>query len=268
MKRLFLSLLAGVALAACSHTNGRDGGTLSTDQIKANLVKQVPGLTAVDQVNPTKIPGLYEVVVGRKIFYVSTDGKFAVFGNIVDLTTKQSITEQRMQDLAKIDFSKLPLNLAIKQVIGDGSRKLAVFTDPDCPYCKMFEKQVLPKLKNVTIYNFLFPLPIHPNAATHAKQIWCSKDRLAAWSAWMQQGTALPTDASCDTSALDQIMKVGTDVVQVDGTPTMILGNGQIIPGLLPADQLIAKLNEASGKATENNASSPDASSSSASAAH
>ena len=250
MKKLLLGLMVSVALVACNNTsNSASGANVTPDQIKADLVKQVPGLTKVDQVNPTKISGLYEVVVGRKIFYVSTDGKLAVFGNIVDLATKQSITEQRMQDLAKVDFSKLPLDLAIKQVIGDGSRKIAVFTDPDCPYCKMFEKQVVPQLNNVTVYSFLFPLPIHPNAATHAKQIWCSKDRVATWAAWMQKDTALPTNTSCDTSDLDKVMKVGTDVVQVDGTPTIVLENGQILPGMLPADQLNAKLDEISGKA-------------------
>ncbi len=259
MKKLLIGLMASVALVACNNTSS-GGQSLSKDQIKANLVKQIPGLTTVDQVNPTNISGLYEVVVGRKIFYVSTDGKYAVFGNIVDLGSKQSVTEQRMQDLAKVDFNKLPLDLAIKQVIGDGSRKIAVFTDPDCPYCKMFEKQVVPQLQNVTIYSFLFPLPIHPNAATHAKQIWCSKDRQATWAAWMQKDTPLPTNTSCDTSGLDQVMKVGTDVVQVDGTPTMVLENGQILPGMLPADQLNAKFNEISGKPSSPVASAPAAS--------
>ena len=248
MKKILIGLMISAALVACNKSTD-SATTVTPDQIKANLVKQVPGLTQVDQVNPTKISGLYEVVVGRKIFYVSTDGKYAVFGNMVDLGSKQSITEQRMQEIAKVDFSKLPLDLAIKQVIGDGSRKIAVFTDPDCPYCKMFEKQVVPQLKDVTIYTYLFPLPIHPNAAAHAKQIWCSKDRLATWSAFMQKDTPLPTDVSCDTTGLDKVMKLGTDVVQVDGTPTMVLENGTIIPGMLPADQLNAKLDEISGKA-------------------
>ncbi|RTL02804.1 MAG: DsbC family protein [Proteobacteria bacterium] len=245
MKKILLGLLASTLLVACNN----DSAKVSPDKIKADLVKQVPGLTQVDQVNPTKINGLYEVVVGRKIFYVSTDGKYAMFGNLVDLGTKQSVTEQRMQELAKVDFSKLPLDLAVKQVVGDGSRKIAVFTDPDCPYCKMFEKQVVPQLNNVTVYSFMFPLPIHPDAATHAKQIWCSKDRAATWAAWMQKDTPLPTDTSCDTSGLDQIMKVGTELVQVDGTPTIIFENGQIAPGMLPAEQLNAKLDEVSGKA-------------------
>lgn len=250
MKKILIGLLISASLVACNKSE-----TKSVDQIKTDLVKQVPGLTKIDQVNPTKIDGLYEVVVGRKIFYVSTDGKYAMFGNLVDLDSKQSVTEQRTQELSKIDFNKLPLDLAVKQVNGDGSRKIAVFTDPDCPYCKMFEKQVVAQLKDVTVYSFLFPLPIHPDAKTHAQQIWCSKDRTATFAAWMQKDTALPTDTSCDTSALDKVVKVGTDLVGVDGTPTIILSTGEIIPGMLPADQLNAKLDQLSGATAPSDAS-------------
>jgi thiol:disulfide interchange protein DsbC len=256
MKKILLGLIASAALVACNN-NGSSAAAVSPDQIKADLVKQVPGLEKVDQVNPTQISGLYEVVVGRKIFYVSTDGKYALFGNLVDLSTKQSVTEKRTQELSKVDFSKLPLDLAIKQVNGDGSRKIAVFTDPDCPYCKMFEKQVVPQLKDVTIYSFMFPLPIHPNAADDAKKIWCSKDRATTWANWMQKDTPLPTDMSCDTSALEKVMQVGKDVVGVEGTPTIIFDDGELMPGMLPAEQLNAKLDQLSGKAPAANASAP-----------
>ncbi len=260
MKKILIGLLMSAALVACNNNAASSGATATPDQIKADLVKQVPGLEKVDQVNPTQISGLYEVVVGRKIFYVSTDGKLAIFGNLVDLSTKQSITEKRTQELSKVDFSKLPLDLAIKQVNGDGSRKIAVFTDPDCPYCKMFEKQIVPTLKDVTVYSFMFPLPIHPNAASDAKKIWCAKDRAAVWAGWMQKDTPLPTDVSCDTSGLDKVMDIGKNVVQVEGTPTIILEDGELIPGMLPADQLNAKLDQLSGRAPAIDASAPAAS--------
>ena len=154
----------------------------------------------------------------------------------------------------------MPLDLAIKQVNGDGSRKIAVFTDPDCQYCKMFEKQVVPNLKDVTVYSFIFPLPIHPNAANDAKKIWCSKDRATTWANWMQKDTPLPTDMSCDTSALDKVMAIGKDVVGVEGTPTIIFEDGELMPGMLPADQLNAKLDQLSGKAPAVSASAPVAS--------
>ncbi|MEN9945794.1 MAG: hypothetical protein RLZZ293_180 [Pseudomonadota bacterium] len=253
MKKLLVGLLATLTLVACNDSSAKTNN-LTPEQIKTVLATKMPNLPKIDQVNSTKINDLYEVVIGRQIFYVSKDGKYALLGNLVDLATQKSITEQRVQDLSKMDFSKLPLDLAIKQVIGNGSHKIAVFTDPDCPYCKKFEQDVVPNLKDVTVYSFLFPLPIHPNAELHAKQIWCSKDRTKTWTDWMVKNTPLPTDTSCNTSDLDKVKQIGASEVQVDGTPTIILENGQIIPGLVSPDVLNAKLSgsdKASASATK-----------------
>ena len=219
----------------------------SPEQIKTELAKSIPGITKIDAVNKSPIRGVYEVAVGRKIFYVTMDGKYLFFGNIVDPVTKTSITEQRTQDLSKIDWNQLPLDLAVKTVNGTGERKLVVFSDPDCPYCKMFEKQVAPMLLDTTIYTFLFPLAMHPNARIDSNAIWCSKDRTTTWVNFMRNGVALPVGAKCDTSDLDKVYKVGTDLVQVEGTPTLILSNGQILPGMLPHDQLIEQMDKANG---------------------
>ena len=245
-KKLLFALITTAALFGCSsqHSGGK-----TPDQIKAQLTKEIPGLTKVDAVNKSPVAGIYEVVVGRKVFYVSDDGKYLFFGNIVDPTTKKSLTEQRTQELNKIDWKQLPLELAIKEVNGNGKRQIAVFSDPDCPYCQMFEKQVAPQLTDTTIYTFLFPLPMHPNAKPHSIQIWCSKDKAKAWTGWMRDKTPLPTDSSCNTADLDKVYKIGTDVVQVEGTPTIILSNGQILPGMLPPDQLLAQMDQADGVA-------------------
>lgn len=241
---LLVVLASSIVLFGCNGTSGK-----SADQIKAELTKEIPGITKIDEVNKSPINGVYEVVVGRKIFYTTADGKYLFFGNIIDPVTKKSITEERTQQLSKVDWSKLPLDLAIKEVNGTGERKIAVFSDPDCPYCQMFEKQVVPQLANTTVYTFLFPLPMHPHAKPDSNAIWCSKDRAATWTAWMRNKTPLPTTANCDTSGLDKVYKVGTDLVQVEGTPTIILSNGQILPGMLPPDQLTAQMDQAAGVA-------------------
>ncbi|MFN7093994.1 MAG: DsbC family protein, partial [Burkholderiales bacterium] len=129
---------------------------------------------------------------------------------------------------------------------------LVVFSDPDCQYCQMFEKQVVPYLTDTTIYTFLFPLPMHPTAKTNSIKVWCSKDRAKTWSSWMRNKVALPTEQNCDTSALDKVYKIGTDLVQVEGTPTLILSNGQVLSGMLPADQLITQIDQAAGSASTN----------------
>lgn len=247
MKKILIGLLAAATLVACDKGADVD---LSKDQIKATLEKTIPGIEKIDTVKDTPIKGIYEVDMGRKVFYVDGSAKYVMFGNLIDITTKKNLTEDAVAKLSTVDFSKIPLDLAVKDVIGDGSRKIVVFTDPDCPYCQMFEKEVVPGLKNVTIYSFLFPLPIHPNAMSDSKKIWCAKDRLASWKAWMVSKTALPADTSCDTSGLDAGIKYATDVVQVSGTPTIILQDGSLLPGMMPADQLNAKLDELSGTKT------------------
>lgn len=247
MKKLLLTLLSAAFLCSCNNAQA-PSSEQTPDQIKASLLKSIPGLTKIDSISKSQVNGIDEVVVGRKVFYVTSDGKYMFFGNLIDIASKKSLTEQRTQELSKINWSQLPLDLAIKNVIGTGKRQIAVFSDPDCPYCQMFERQVVSQLKDTTVYTFLFPLPIHPNAKSDATKIWCSKDRLATWTAWMRDKKALPTNTSCDTSGMDKIYKVATDVVQVEGTPTIILSNGTLLPGMLPADQLMSQMDAASKK--------------------
>ncbi|MCE3268850.1 MAG: thiol:disulfide interchange protein [Burkholderiales bacterium] len=241
MKKLLVLLMLGVGLSACNNNSK------SADEIKADLVKQIPGIGKIDAVNKSPVEGVSEVVIGRKIFYVTNDGKYLFFGNLIDAVNKKSLTEQRTQELSKIDPKLLPLDLAIKEVNGTGKRVLYVFSDPECPYCQMFEKQIVPKLTDTTIYTFLFPLPMHAQAKPDSQKIWCSADKTKAWTDWMRNKVALPSNTNCDTSGLDKIYKLGTDVVQVEGTPTLILSNGQILPGAMPPDQLLQKMDEIDG---------------------
>lgn len=241
MKKLLMLLVLGISLSACNK------GGKSPDQLKVELTKEIPGITKIDAINKSPVDGVYEVVVGRKVFYATADGKYLFFGNLVDPVNKKSITEERTQELSKIDPKLLPLDLAIKEVNGSGKRVLYVFSDPECPYCQMFEKQIASQLTDTTIYTFLFPLPMHPQAKPDSQKIWCSSDRTKVWIDWMRNKVALPTNTSCDTSALEKIIKIGTDIVQVEGTPTLILSNGQILPGAVPAEQLLQQMDEAAG---------------------
>ncbi len=243
MKKILLGLMLSGFLFGCAKDS-----ILTEIQVKEQLVKSIPGLPKDAQVLKSSTKGLYEVVIGRKIFYVSSDGKYLIFGNMIDVATKTNLTEKRTQELSKIDWNKLPLDLAIKVVNGNGERQIAIFSDPDCPYCKLFEQQTVANLKNTTVYTFLFPLPMHPNAKDDAKKIWCSQNKAATWISWMRSQVALPTVTNCDTAGLDKIYEIGTKDVQVDGTPTLILSNGQILSGAMPADQLLSMIDAASGK--------------------
>ncbi|MFN8769591.1 MAG: DsbC family protein [Neisseriaceae bacterium] len=246
MKKFLLALLTICILSSCNKDD-----QMSTAEVKARIIKSVPGLSDNVEVSKSPINNIYEVALGRKIFYVSSDAKYMIFGNVIDTVTKENLTDKRAQEISKIDWKKLPLDLAIKVVNGSGKRKIAVFSDPECPYCHMFEKQTVSQLKDTTIYTFLFPLSIHPTALDDSKKIWCSQDRATTWTSWMREKKALPNNTKCDTSGLDTIYKIGTKVVQVDATPTIVLENGQILTGAIPAEQLMSLMDDADKKVSK-----------------
>lgn len=234
---LFLSAsVSAYAANAQSSATSVDPKIAST--IKTNLQKNLPDL-AIDQIVGTQFTGVYEVDSGRKVFYVDATGNYALIGNLLDLRSKDSLTEQRTNELNIIDWKKLPTNIAIQKVVGNGENKIAIFTDPDCPFCKRLEAETVSKLKNVTIYYFLYPLPIHPNAANDSKKILCAENPESALQAFMTKDAPLGKNISCNNANNLTIMQsVGANQVQVTGTPTIILPNGKIISGLVPADAL------------------------------
>lgn len=225
-----LFLLSGIASAVAA--------TDQTTIIRNNLKSNLPDLV-VDRILPTPVSGIYEIDSGRKVFYVDSIGKFAFVGNLLDLTSKASLTEARVNDLNRVDWKKIPTDIAIRRVIGKGQNHIAIFTDPDCPFCKRLEAETISKLDNVTIYYFLFPLPIHATAADDSKRILCAENQESALLSYMAKGQSLPKNNTCNkVSILTQMQEVGNNLVQVNGTPTIILPNGKITSGLIPADYL------------------------------
>jgi thiol:disulfide interchange protein DsbC len=207
-------------------------------RIKASLHEQFPEVP-VEQIYPSFLPGLYEVVSGADIFYSDATGSRLLTGHVIDAKTKEDLTLARWNELNAVDFAALPFESAIKVVKGDGSRKLAVFADPLCPYCQQLEKQ-MGDLDNVTVYTFLFPLEeLHPGATDKAARIWCANDRAATWSAWMLQHTEPPA-AKCDNSPVPALQDLGKKL-HVSATPTMFVVNGHRASGAIGKDNL-AKL--------------------------
>ena len=196
----------------------------------------------------TKLPygDLYEVIInGVNVLYTDSKGQVGMFGNLVELKTRKNLTELRREELLVVDFTKLPLDKAIVKVKGNGSRKLAVFTDPDCPYCKQLEKE-LTNVTDVTVYIFLFPLSqLHPDAPRKAKAIWCSADRVKAWDDLMQSGKE-PGDGTANECAtpIADIAKVAHEL-NISGTPGIVFSNGKLVPGTVPAQQIETMLNAA-----------------------
>jgi len=243
MKTTIKALALGASLLLSLTACKANASPADVEQAKQAFTTRFPNREVLS-ISETPVKGIYEVVVkGKQIVYTDIAAKYLFVGDLIDTEAKASLTEKRMSELNAVDFDKLPFQYAIKEVRGDGSRKLAVFTDPDCPYCKQLERESLPGVNNVTIYTFLYPLAqLHPDAPRKARQIWCSKNREATWTAFMRDGKALTGTDKCDTSALDKIEALG-DQLGITGTPGLIFANGRMVPGAIGTEDIEKLLN-------------------------
>jgi thiol:disulfide interchange protein DsbC len=203
--------------------------------IRKNLGERLPNFPKIDEVTKSPVPGLFEIRVGgTEIFYTDAEGNYLVQGNLIDTKNKRNLTEERIAKLTEIDFDSLPLKDAFTIVRGNGKRKVAVFEDPNCGYCKRFEKD-LQSVNNVTVYMFLYPI-LGPASTERSKNIWCAKDRNKAWTDWMTKDVDVAA-GTCDTAALARNVEFGKKH-KITGTPTLIFADGNRVPGAIGAAQV------------------------------
>jgi thiol:disulfide interchange protein DsbC len=216
--------------------------------IRKTLAERIPQLKAIDEVTKTAIPGVFEIRVnGTDIYYTDAQANYLIQGSMIDTKARRNLTEERVAKLTSVKFETLPFKDAFTIVRGNGSRKLAVFEDPNCGYCKRFERD-LQKVDNVTVYMFLYPI-LGPDSSEKSKAIWCAPDRAKAWQDWMVREQPIPAAAIggvCDASALARNVELGHKH-KVEGTPTLIFSNSARVPGAIDAKQVEEKLNEAKG---------------------
>lgn len=177
----------------------------------------------VDAVSKTAYGGLYEVRSGGDIFYTDENARYMFVGKVVDLTTLQDLTRARADELAAIRFSDLPLEMAIKTVKGNGNRVMAVFEDPNCPYCRKLH-QTMKGIDNVTVYTFLLNI-LSDDSAAKAKDIWCAPDRAQAWQQWMLESKSAPAAPAACVTPNEQVLALGRKL-QLTGTPTIYFADG------------------------------------------
>ena len=205
----------------------------------ADRLKSLYPSTRFGEVNTTPWPGVFEVVMGANLAYVDETGQYFMFGHFYDMKAQRDITAERKDSLARIDFAALPLADALKEVRGTGARTLAIFSDPDCPYCRRLEAEIK-GLTDVTIYTFLMPIAsLHPEARSKAIAVWCSKDRIAAWHALMWRDEKV--SAKDCPHPVDRNVALG-DRLGVSGTPTLVAGDGRVLPGAASSAQIEAWL--------------------------
>lgn len=227
MKFTSLALAATLMLAATAHAN--------ESVIRKTLTQQFPG-AQISSVTKTPYSGLFEVYLDGQLIYVDAKAQYVFTGDVIDLKNRTNLTQQRLNKLQAVKWDTLPLNNALKTVKGKGERKLVVFSDVDCPYCRKFEEE-LTKVDNITVYTFLYPIEgLHPKAVQTSKQIWCAPDRNKAWDEYIKRGT-VPNNAGTCANPVDATIALGGKL-KVSGTPTLIFANGQRVPGMVPAAQL------------------------------
>jgi thiol:disulfide interchange protein DsbC len=243
MKKNIASLIAATLLLSVAYS-----GTIAADaastavgksekQIRSVFAAQFPD-TTIDRILVSPWPGMYELDTSDGIVYSTADASLLFFGKIVNSSSKTDLTADRVRVLQSIDFASLPFELAIKTVKGDGARKIAVFADPDCPFCRKLE-QSFKGMTNMTVYTFLNPIEqLHPQAGVHARNIWCSPDQSAAWHKCMeQQDKTQDSQPACDNAVLQKLREL-SDRLKITGTPTMFFADGRRVSGAITASEL------------------------------
>ncbi|OZI68684.1 DsbC family protein [Bordetella genomosp. 1] len=205
------------------------------DEVKSRFKQR---FTNFDVTTVRRTPyGLFEVQVGMDLIYTDEKVTWVMEGPLIDAMTRRDVTSERQEKLGQVEFDQLPLDQAIKQVKGDGSRKVAIFEDPNCGYCKQL-RHTLEDVDNITVYTFLYPI-LSPDSTTKVRDIWCASDPGKSWDDWMLRGKR-PASMQCD-APIDQMVALGRQLM-VRGTPTLFFADGSRASGALPLDQLQERL--------------------------
>jgi len=230
MKTLLRSALAVALVATFAHAASAQEAV-----IRKNIAERLPDFPKIDEVTKTAIPGIWEIRIGTDILYTDENGAYLIQGEVIDTKTRVNLTEQRVSKLTAIDFKSLPLKDAIVWKQGSGERKLVVFADPNCGYCKKFERD-LQEVKNVTVYTFLYPI-LGGDSPEKSKAIWCAKDNTKAWRDWMIKGTPAENSPNCDSTALQRNFAFGKKH-RINGTPGLVFEDGTQRAGALNAEAI------------------------------
>jgi thiol:disulfide interchange protein DsbC len=233
-----LRTLAAFALAACFVS----AAFADEAAIRKNIAERLPDFPKPDEVSKTPIPGVYEIRIGTDILYTDEQGNYLIEGQMIETKSRLNVTEERISKLTAIDFKSLPLKDAMVWKQGSGERKLVVFADPNCGFCKKFERD-LQTMNNVTVYTFLYPI-LGGDSPEKAKAIWCAKDNTKAWREWMIKGTPVNNSPECDTSVLQRNVALGHKY-KINGTPGLVFEDGHKLAGAMGNEALEKQLSNA-----------------------
>ena len=235
--RIIIATFVAAAFAALA---GLPAQAQDAGEIKAALQKKFPE-APVESVRKIPYGNLFEVTSGGEIFYTDDKVSYILLGSLIDTKSKVNVTELRLRQVNAIKFADLPLDSAVKIVRGNGLRRVAIFEDPNCGYCKRFERD-LQGISDITVYIFLLPI-LAPDSVDKSKAVWCAPDRGQAWLDLMLKGTLPGGDGKCNTP-IDKVLALGREK-KIQGTPTIIFEDGERVPGAMPIAQFEKKLSSA-----------------------
>lgn len=234
ISRLHSTLGACLLSAACVLPAAAQSSAQTPTSLTERLQALYPA-TRFGEVNTTPWPGVFEVVMGANLAYVDESGRYFLFGHLYDMQTQRDLTVERKDTLARIDFAALPLADAVREVRGTGARTFAIFSDPDCPYCRRLEAEIK-NLSDVTLYTFLMPIAsLHPEARSKAIAIWCAPDRVEAWHTLMWRDEKIPAQECAHP--VDRNVALG-ERLGINGTPTLVAADGRVLPGAASLAQI------------------------------
>ena len=214
--------------------------------IRKNIAERLPDFPKIDEVTKTPVAGLYELRAGTDLFYSDEHGDHILEGHLIETKSRNDLTTARIDKLTAIDFAALPLKDAIVWKQGTGARKLVVFADPNCGYCKKYEKE-MQQVKDVTVYTFLYPI-LGGDSPEKSRDIWCAKDNGAVWRDWMIKGMAPARSmGQCDSGALQRNTAMAKKF-RITGTPALVFEDGKRVPGALAPEQVEKQLAASHGK--------------------
>lgn len=249
MTMTHMALGAAMLLGAATWSGSAQADALAgpqLNQLRQRLAKNMPELPPVESASTTPVPGIIEIHLDKQVFYVDPKAEYLIKGQIVETRTKRNLTEESESELSKTDFSALPVSKdAVVWRNGNGKRKLVVFADPNCGYCKRLEKE-LQQVKDITVYTFIVSI-LGDDSRVKATNILCVKDRTQAWRDWMLNGVE-PSRAFGMCSNPLQRNNALAHNLHIEGTPAMVFEDGTILPSAVPAAIIEQRLNRASAK--------------------
>ena len=237
------SLMASLGSVAVAQNNDVPAAQLAV--IKAKLAQRVPDLAPVESAKTTPVAGLIELKIGNQVIYTDATGDYVIEGQMMETKTQRNLTEERMDEINKVDFSALPFKDAVVWKAGTGKRRLVVFADPNCGYCKHLEKEIQ-QIKDVTVYTFMIPI-LGDDSRVKLDNIWCVKDRTLAWRDWMLNGS-VPAKSFGMCASPGQRNLALSQKLRVNGTPAIFFEDGSRLASAASAAVVEQRLNKASAK--------------------